>query len=168
VRIIATVRIPPIADILSKLQNAGMWSITLAAAALAASSAQAPRMEAVEVREFDPNTGQWLASTRFKNDFFNGWNWRFLDHEGSNDDLEIVFAITATPGSVLDVPFTVTIDSRGKAIDQRRYTKLHILKSGKLYQLLHLRDLACAGPVYVTASLGAESRSLKLGTECGE
>lgn len=142
--------------------------IVLSTSGTQASPISNVRLEPLEVRELDLKSGEWRRAELFEGKFFNGWNWRYFERSGSNDDLEVVVTITGDSDTKLDLPLIVNVSRPKKAAENHRFSGLAFGEAGKIHHVIHLKDMACNKGADIEVSLGSQKEVVLIGTDCGE
>jgi hypothetical protein len=149
-------------------------TLALALAAFSSSATAEPAMKAklgpLQLKEFDAALGEWRTIAVDTSRVFAGWNWRNQAWGGSDDDLQVIIPISGRPDLAIREPLVVKVTPRRKprAIQTREFSGVKLSPQGTSFQLIQLKDVACAGPFDVEAVLGEQKATLVLGLECGE
>ncbi len=102
---------------------------------------------------------------------FTGWNTIIGegDAEEHAGDLAVVVELRTQGEQNIDQPLTIAArNAAGRLLGQRRITGGLSGENGRVYHMLHLADVGCAGAIRVTASFRGQTRSETLNLNCGE
>jgi hypothetical protein len=145
--------------------------IGLTLAALMQGAAAAPvTLGEIRMHLFYAETGR-LSRDISPPNAFSGWNTIIGegDAEENANDVAIVVELRTTGERNVPMPLTVAArDARGRVLGQRRFTATLTGDNGRVYHLLHLADVGCAGRITVTATYGRQVRRETLNLACGE
>jgi hypothetical protein len=145
---------------------------TIFVAALAAAAQRpsaVPSIGKIQMQLFYEDSGRLSADIASPAEF-SGWNTVIGEGSAAEpaNDLLVTVEILADDAESISEPLSVTVRGNRKMLAQRRFTNVLPSADGRTWKALWLTDVACAGHVEVTASIGRSTRTAALSLDCGE
>jgi hypothetical protein len=144
-------------------------TFAIAMAAAAQTPSAVPSIGKIRMQLFYEDSGR-LSGDIAPPAEFSGWNTVIGEgsaEEPANDLLVTVEILTGEVESV-EQPLSVTVRGNRKILGQRRFTDVLASADGRTWKALWLTNVACAGHVEVTASIGRSTRKTSVSLDCGE